>query len=131
MAIKRAGSQVSNNFKSSAQKNPLLLLLLPLPPKALSPPPNLRLPSAMGYDLPPGFRFHPTDEELIVYYLRNQALSQPCPAPIIPELNIYKYDPWELPGSPPSPIIIPPISTDLIDFEYISQSFRSMQGNQS
>ena len=52
----------------------------------------------MDFELPPGFRFHPTDEELIVYYLRNQAMSQPCPAPIIPPLNIYKFDPWELPG---------------------------------
>lgn len=49
-------------------------------------------------DLPPGFRFHPTDEELIVYYLCNQATSQPCPASIIPEVDIYKFDPWELPG---------------------------------
>ncbi|KAL3501439.1 hypothetical protein ACH5RR_035888 [Cinchona calisaya] len=48
-------------------------------------------------DLPPGFRFHPTDEELIMYYLRNQATSQPCPVSIIPEVDIYKFDPWELP----------------------------------
>lgn len=48
-------------------------------------------------ELPPGFRFHPTDEELIVYYLCNQATSQPCPASIIPEVDIYKFDPWELP----------------------------------
>ncbi|XP_057751986.1 NAC domain-containing protein 2-like [Arachis stenosperma] len=48
--------------------------------------------------LPPGFRFHPTDEELIVYYLCNQATSKPCPASIIPEVDIYKFDPWELPG---------------------------------
>uniref|UniRef100_A0A6N2NBE2 NAC domain-containing protein n=1 Tax=Salix viminalis TaxID=40686 RepID=A0A6N2NBE2_SALVM len=47
--------------------------------------------------LPPGFRFHPTDEELIVYYLRNQATSRPCPASIIPEFDIYKFDPWQLP----------------------------------
>lgn len=52
----------------------------------------------MDCDLPPGFRFHPTDEELIVYYLRNQAAPQPCLVPIIPQLNIYKFDPWELPG---------------------------------
>lgn len=49
-------------------------------------------------DLPPGFRFHPTDEELIVYYLRNQATSRPCPSSIIPEVDIYKYDPWQLPA---------------------------------
>ncbi|WVZ23362.1 hypothetical protein V8G54_001906 [Vigna mungo] len=48
-------------------------------------------------ELPPGFRFHPTDEELIVYYLCNQATSKPCPASIIPEVDLYKFDPWELP----------------------------------
>ncbi|GFS40407.1 NAC-like, activated by AP3/PI [Actinidia rufa] len=48
-------------------------------------------------DLPPGFRFHPTDEELIMYYLRNQATARPCPVSIIPEVDIYKFDPWELP----------------------------------
>ncbi|XP_076889830.1 NAC domain-containing protein 2-like [Bidens hawaiensis] len=48
-------------------------------------------------NLPPGFRFHPTDEELIMYYLRNQALSKPCPVSIISEVDIYKFDPWELP----------------------------------
>ncbi|KAI3696384.1 hypothetical protein L1987_79398 [Smallanthus sonchifolius] len=47
-------------------------------------------------NLPPGFRFHPTDEELIMFYLRNQTLSKPCPVSIIPEVNIYKFDPWEL-----------------------------------
>ncbi|XP_042497677.1 NAC transcription factor 29-like [Macadamia integrifolia] len=49
-------------------------------------------------DLPPGFRFHPTDEELIMYYLRNQTMSRPCPVSnLIPEIEIYKFDPWELP----------------------------------
>ncbi|OIT05595.1 PREDICTED: NAC transcription factor 29 [Nicotiana attenuata] len=47
--------------------------------------------------LPPGFRFHPTDEELIMYYLRNQATSRRCPVSIIPEVDVYKFDPWELP----------------------------------
>ncbi|GMH01744.1 hypothetical protein Nepgr_003583 [Nepenthes gracilis] len=48
-------------------------------------------------NLPPGFRFHPTDEELIIHYLRNQAMSRPCPVSIIPEVDIYEFDPWELP----------------------------------
>lgn len=50
-----------------------------------------------GSGLPPGFRFHPTDEELIMHYLRNQATSKPCPVDIIPEVDIYKFDPWQLP----------------------------------
>ncbi|KAM7252068.1 hypothetical protein ACFE04_023951 [Oxalis oulophora] len=48
-------------------------------------------------ELPPGFRFHPTDEELIMFYLKNQATSLPCPVSIIPEVDIYKFDPWQLP----------------------------------
>ncbi|XP_047308608.1 NAC domain-containing protein 83-like [Impatiens glandulifera] len=48
--------------------------------------------------LPPGFRFHPTDEELIVQYLKRKVFSHPFPASIIPEADICKSDPWDLPG---------------------------------
>ncbi|MCO5547824.1 hypothetical protein L7F22_001276 [Adiantum nelumboides] len=49
-------------------------------------------------DLPPGFRFHPTDEELVVHYLKNKVSSRPLPVPIIAEIDLYKFDPWDLPG---------------------------------
>ena len=48
--------------------------------------------------LPPGFRFHPTDEELVVQYLRRKALSFPLPASIIPDIDISKFTPRDLPG---------------------------------
>ena len=48
--------------------------------------------------LPPGFRFHPTDEELVVQYLKRKVLSCPLPASIIPEVDVCKFDPWDLPG---------------------------------
>lgn len=48
--------------------------------------------------LPPGFRFHPTDEELVVQYLKRKVLSYPLPASIIPEVDVCKSDPWDLPG---------------------------------
>ncbi|KVH99113.1 No apical meristem (NAM) protein [Cynara cardunculus var. scolymus] len=47
--------------------------------------------------LPPGFRFHPTDEELVVHYLKKKAASAPLPVAIIAEVDLYKFDPWELP----------------------------------
>uniref|UniRef100_A0A6N2KKZ4 NAC domain-containing protein n=1 Tax=Salix viminalis TaxID=40686 RepID=A0A6N2KKZ4_SALVM len=47
--------------------------------------------------LPPGFRFHPTDEELVVHYLEKKAASVPLPVTIIAEIDLYKFDPWELP----------------------------------
>ncbi|KAK9108557.1 hypothetical protein Syun_024568 [Stephania yunnanensis] len=48
--------------------------------------------------LPPGFRFHPTDEELVVQYLKRKAFACPLPASIIPEIDVCMFDPWELPG---------------------------------
>ncbi|KAI4304342.1 hypothetical protein MLD38_039870 [Melastoma candidum] len=48
--------------------------------------------------LPPGFRFHPTDEELVVHYLKRKVASMPLPVSIIAEVDLYKFDPWELPG---------------------------------
>ncbi|CAH2059589.1 unnamed protein product [Thlaspi arvense] len=51
-----------------------------------------------GLRLPPGFRFHPTDEELVVQYLRRKVSKLPLPASVIPEIDICKADPWDLPG---------------------------------
>ncbi|CAI0542341.1 unnamed protein product [Linum tenue] len=50
-----------------------------------------------NFQFPPGFRFHPSDEELIVFYLQNKVTSRPLPAAIIAEVDLYKYNPWELP----------------------------------
>lgn len=54
--------------------------------------------SSSQMQLPPGFRFHPSDEELIVHYLKNKVSSNPLPASIIAEIDLYKYNPWELPS---------------------------------
>lgn len=48
-------------------------------------------------NLPPGFRFHPTDEELMVHYLCRKVTHQAMPVPIIAEVDLYKYDAWSLP----------------------------------
>ncbi|CAN6567528.1 unnamed protein product [Malus baccata var. baccata] len=48
-------------------------------------------------ELPPGFRFHPTDEELVNHYLCRKCASQPLAVPIITEIDLYKFDPWHLP----------------------------------
>jgi hypothetical protein len=48
--------------------------------------------------LPPGFRFHPTDEEVITSYLL-QKLVNPSFAPrAIGEVNLNKCEPWDLPS---------------------------------
>lgn len=48
--------------------------------------------------LPPGFRFQPTDEEIVFQYLIRKTFSCPLPASIIPEINISNHEPWDLPG---------------------------------
>ncbi|OMO49768.1 No apical meristem (NAM) protein [Corchorus olitorius] len=45
----------------------------------------------------PGFRFHPTDEELVGFYLRRKVEKKPISIEIIKQVDIYKYDPWDLP----------------------------------
>ncbi|KAL8264355.1 hypothetical protein R6Q59_022485 [Mikania micrantha] len=54
--------------------------------------------SSQQPQLPPGFRFHPTDEELVVHYLKKKAASAQLPVAIIAEVDLYKFDPWELPA---------------------------------
>ncbi|KAI4333640.1 hypothetical protein L6164_018420 [Bauhinia variegata] len=47
--------------------------------------------------LPPGFRFHPTDEELITYYLLKKVLDNKFTGRAIAEVDLNKCEPWELP----------------------------------
>lgn len=49
--------------------------------------------------LPPGFRFHPTDEELITYYLLKKVLDSNFTGKAIVEVDLNKCEPWELPGT--------------------------------
>lgn len=48
--------------------------------------------------LPPGFRFHPTDEELITYYLVNKISDSSFTGRAIGDVDLNKSEPWELPG---------------------------------
>ncbi|PPD96957.1 hypothetical protein GOBAR_DD06013 [Gossypium barbadense] len=54
----------------------------------------------MGRDsatsLAPGFRFHPTDEELVRYYLKRKILNRPS-FDAISVIDIYRSEPWDLP----------------------------------
>lgn len=47
--------------------------------------------------MPPGFRFHPSDEELVGFYLKRKVQQRPFPFELIKQADIYKYDPWDLP----------------------------------
>ncbi|KAG0498250.1 hypothetical protein HPP92_002941 [Vanilla planifolia] len=52
----------------------------------------------MSSGLPPGFRFHPTDQELISCYLnKKMAACLPPDWNIIADIDLYKFNPWDLP----------------------------------
>ncbi|KAG6606165.1 NAC domain-containing protein 7, partial [Cucurbita argyrosperma subsp. sororia] len=46
--------------------------------------------------VPPGFRFHPTDEELVDYYLRKKVASKRIDLDIIKDVDLYRIEPWDL-----------------------------------
>ncbi|CAF2150252.1 hypothetical protein BRARA_A01709 [Brassica rapa] len=48
--------------------------------------------------LPPGFRFYPTDEELLVQYLCRKVAGYHFSLQIIGDIDLYKFDPWDLPS---------------------------------
>ncbi|XP_040866857.1 NAC domain-containing protein 68-like isoform X1 [Glycine max] len=51
-----------------------------------------------GIKLPIGFRFCPTDEELLLHYLKKKAFAQQLPASVISEFDVFQTEPWKLPG---------------------------------
>lgn len=46
----------------------------------------------------PGFRFSPTDVELISYYLKKKTEGCDKCNEVISEVEICRYEPWDLPG---------------------------------
>lgn len=63
-------------------------------------------------ELPPGFRFHPTDEELITHYLSPKVLNNGFSARAIGEVDLNKCEPWDLPSKfylPVFPLFFSPL----------------------
>ncbi|KAJ0963729.1 hypothetical protein J5N97_028851 [Dioscorea zingiberensis] len=48
--------------------------------------------------LPPGFRFHPSDEELFCHYLHKKVANKKVPEEVtMVDVNLHSLEPWELP----------------------------------
>ncbi|TYH51167.1 hypothetical protein ES332_D10G254700v1 [Gossypium tomentosum] len=71
---------------------------LTLVPGPTSPPPSAAAAKTGGSAtaLAPGFRFHPTDEELVSYYLKRKISNKPVRFNAMAEVDIYKHEPWDL-----------------------------------
>ncbi|XP_057432044.1 NAC domain-containing protein 83-like [Lotus japonicus] len=46
----------------------------------------------------PGYKFDPTDEVLVNFYLKRRVFAQPLPFHIIPDFDVFQTEPWGLPG---------------------------------
>ncbi|KAK8634248.1 hypothetical protein V6N13_015076 [Hibiscus sabdariffa] len=65
----------------------------------MGPETSLTLATKTGVSatvLAPGFQFHPTDEELVGYYLKRKVSNKPVRFDAIAEVEIYKHEPWDL-----------------------------------
>lgn len=51
----------------------------------------------MVYHLP-GYRFSPTDDELVMFYLKRKIMGKKLLTRPIAEVDIYNYHPRDLPG---------------------------------
>ncbi|KAJ1694038.1 hypothetical protein LUZ63_010736 [Rhynchospora breviuscula] len=47
--------------------------------------------------LPPGFRFYPSDEELVCYYLYKKVANERISEGTLVEVDLHTREPWELP----------------------------------
>jgi hypothetical protein len=46
--------------------------------------------------VPPGFRFHPTEEELLNYYLRKKVASEQIDLDVIRDVDLNNLEPWDI-----------------------------------
>ncbi|XP_074313446.1 protein SOMBRERO-like [Silene latifolia] len=54
------------------------------------------MPENGPLSVPPGFRFHPTDEELLYYYLKKKVSYEAIDLDVIREVDLNKLEPWDL-----------------------------------
>nr|ARV85584.1 NAC protein [Narcissus tazetta subsp. chinensis] len=53
----------------------------------------------IGSNLPPGFRFYPSDEELVCHYLHKKVSNEKIIEGTMVEVDLHTREPWELPES--------------------------------
>ena len=53
----------------------------------------------IGAELPPGFRFYPSDEELVCHYLHKKITNEEVLKGTLVEIDLHTCEPWQLPGT--------------------------------
>ncbi|KAF9686833.1 hypothetical protein SADUNF_Sadunf02G0030800 [Salix dunnii] len=58
----------------------------------------------IGATLPPGFRFYPSDEELVCHYLYKKITNEEVLKGTLVEIDLHTCEPWQLPGRCKGPV---------------------------
>ena len=61
-------------------------------------PENMSISVNGQSQVPPGFRFHPTEEELLQYYLRKKVSYEKIDLDVIRDVDLNKLEPWDIQG---------------------------------
>ncbi|KAM1125662.1 hypothetical protein ACFX1Q_040947 [Malus domestica] len=59
-------------------------------------PENMSISVNGQSQVPPGFRFHPTEEELLQYYLKKKVSNQRIDLDVIRDVDLNKLEPWDI-----------------------------------
>ncbi|XP_039012068.1 NAC domain-containing protein 43-like isoform X2 [Hibiscus syriacus] len=59
-------------------------------------PENVNISVNGQSQVPPGFRFHPTEEELLQYYLRKKVSYEKIDLDVIRDVDLNKLEPWDI-----------------------------------
>ena len=76
----------------------LLLFLVKLQFRSIMVECSIKSEQGGDLFLPPGFRFHPTDEEVITSYLLQKFLNPSFDPRAMVEVDLNKCEPWDLPS---------------------------------
>ncbi|KAF3777599.1 NAC domain-containing protein 43 [Nymphaea thermarum] len=57
---------------------------------------EMNLPVSGHTSVPPGFRFHPTEEELLHYYLRKKVNYEKIDLDVIKDVDLNRLEPWDI-----------------------------------
>lgn len=75
--------------------------------------------------LPPGFRFYPSDEELVCHYLFKKVANEEILKGTLVDIDLRTCEPWQLPGTPSLLLLLllPCFRVALESFVYFLHSF--------
>jgi hypothetical protein len=77
----------------------LSLCVQPEPFFIIRMPENMSISVNGQSQVPPGFRFHPTEEELLQYYLRKKVSYEKIDLDVIRDVDLNKLEPWNIQGN--------------------------------